>query len=82
MEETYQQAVDLTYTFLLSSAQDLYTMQPVVSGSIEEWLELLSVMPRPLLGSSVFTDNPQRVKVQEVPQVLLFGTSATAPESR
>ncbi|PIO27561.1 hypothetical protein AB205_0215950 [Aquarana catesbeiana] len=69
VEETYQQSVDISYTFLPSSAQDLYTMQPVVSGSIEECLELLSVMSRSLLRSSVFTDSPQRVKVQKVPQV-------------
>ncbi|XP_072255553.1 MHC class II regulatory factor RFX1 isoform X2 [Pyxicephalus adspersus] len=73
-DEKIQQSVDISYTFLLSSAQDFQCIQPWVSGSLEEWLELL---PRPLLSPSIFSDSPQRVKVQRVPQVRLVGTAAT-----
>ncbi|XP_063787191.1 MHC class II regulatory factor RFX1 isoform X2 [Pseudophryne corroboree] len=76
--------------FLSSSAEDQTEQQelesvfyhhpaPAFHCTQPEWLELFRFIPQHLLFSSPLTDYPeQRVKVQRVPQVLMFGTAATA----
>ncbi|XP_075433636.1 MHC class II regulatory factor RFX1 isoform X5 [Ascaphus truei] len=64
---------------LASTGPSFHYMQPVTPASSPEWVELVRIVPQPLGFSSPLTDSPeQRVRVQRVPQVLLFGTAATA----
>ncbi|XP_072005840.1 MHC class II regulatory factor RFX1 isoform X4 [Engystomops pustulosus] len=64
------------YQHLSSPTQAFDFMPP---GSSSEWVDLFHFLPPQLLFSTPLADHPeQRVKVQRVPQVLLFGTAPTA----
>ncbi|XP_069804045.1 MHC class II regulatory factor RFX1 isoform X1 [Dendropsophus ebraccatus] len=57
----------------------IHYMPPVVPGSTSEWVDLFPCSSPHLLYSTPLADHAeQRVTVQTVPQVLLFGTDPTA----
>ncbi|XP_056426243.1 MHC class II regulatory factor RFX1 isoform X1 [Hyla sarda] len=57
----------------------LHSLPPMMPGPSSEWVDLFHFMPSHLLFSTLLGDHPeQRVKVQRVPQVLLFDTAPTA----
>ncbi|XP_062827559.1 MHC class II regulatory factor RFX1 isoform X9 [Anolis carolinensis] len=80
----------LTGCCLSSSEHRLHYMHSLDPAS-EQWVELVRMLPQPLLLpqqkvvieqlpflSSHHSSPDQRVKIQRVPQVLVFGTAATA----
>ncbi|XP_075715265.1 MHC class II regulatory factor RFX1 isoform X2 [Rhinoderma darwinii] len=79
LQKEHDEIESIPYQHLISSAQPFRFMHRLVPGSSSDWVDLFHFMPHHLLFPTPRSDHPeQRVKVQRVPQVLLFGTAPTA----